>query len=195
MVTEQSRSRNIFRTWHFAEMGDNMDFKEKIRIIEDFPVEGISFKDITTLIGNGPAFRTLIDNMAEKLKDQNIDYIAGPEARGFIFGVPLAYALGIGFIPIRKRGKLPAETVAITYDLEYGSDTLEIHKDSFEKGARIALVDDLLATGGTISACARLIELAGGEIASVDFIIELTGLKGRDKLDGYSVESVVQYEF
>ena len=195
MVTEPSRSQNIFRTWHFAEMGDNMDFKEKIRIIEDFPVEGISFKDITTLIGNGPAFRTLIDNMAEKLKDQNIDYIAGPEARGFIFGVPLAYALGIGFIPIRKRGKLPAETVAITYDLEYGSDTLEIHKDSFEKGARIALVDDLLATGGTISACARLIELAGGEIASVDFIIELTGLKGRDKLDGYSVESVVQYEF
>ncbi len=195
MVTEPSRSQNIFRTWHFAEMGDNMDFKEKIRIIEDFPVEGISFKDITTLIGNGPAFRKLIDNMAEKLKDQNIDYIAGPEARGFIFGVPLAYALGIGFIPIRKRGKLPAETVAITYDLEYGSDTLEIHKDSFEKGARIALVDDLLATGGTISACARLIELAGGEIASVDFIIELTGLKGRDKLDGYSVESVVQYEF
>jgi adenine phosphoribosyltransferase len=176
-------------------MGDNMDFKEKIRIIEDFPVEGISFKDITTLIGNGPAFRTLIDNMAEKLKGQDIDYIAGPEARGFIFGVPLAYALGIGFIPIRKRGKLPAETVAITYDLEYGTDTLEIHKDSFEKGARIALVDDLLATGGTISACARLIELAGGEIASVDFIIELTGLKGRDKLDGYSVESVVQYEF
>lgn len=195
METEPSRSRNIFRTWHFAEMGDNMDFKEKIRIIEDFPVEGISFKDITTLIGNGPAFRTLIDNMAEKLKDQKIDYIAGPEARGFIFGVPLAYALGIGFIPIRKRGKLPAETVAITYDLEYGSDTLEIHKDSFEKGARIALVDDLLATGGTISACARLIELAGGEIASVDFIIELTGLKGRNKLDGYSVESVVQYEF
>lgn len=195
MATGQSRSRNIFRTWHYAEMGDNMDFKENIRIIEDFPVEGISFKDITTLIGNGQAFKTLIDSMAEKLKDQNIDYVAGPEARGFIFGVPLAYALGIGFIPIRKRGKLPAETVAITYDLEYGSDTLEIHKDSFEKGARIALVDDLLATGGTISACARLIELAGGEIASVDFIIELTGLKGRDKLDGYSVESVVQYEF
>jgi adenine phosphoribosyltransferase len=195
METEQSRSRNIFRTWHYAEMGENMDFKENIRIIEDFPVEGISFKDITTLIGNGQAFRTLIDNMAEKLKGQNIDYVAGPEARGFIFGVPLAYALGIGFIPIRKRGKLPAETVAITYDLEYGTDTLEIHKDSFEKGARIALVDDLLATGGTISACARLIELAGGEIASVDFIIELTGLKGRDKLDGYSVESVVQYEF
>jgi len=142
-------------------MEDNMDFKEKIRIIEDFPVEGISFKDITTLIGNGPVFRTLIDNMADKLRGQNIDYIAGPEARGFIFGVPLAYALGVGFIPIRKRGKLPAETVAITYDLEYGSDTLEIHKDSFEKGARIALVDDLLATGGTISACARLIELAG----------------------------------
>lgn len=171
-----------------------MDFKEKIAIVEGFPKEGISFKDITPLIGDGKAFRELIDIMAKKLKALNIDYIAGPEARGFIFGVPLAYALGIGFIPIRKKGKLPQETVSITYDLEYGKDTLEIHKHSFEKGSRIALVDDLLATGGTISACAKLIELAGGEVVTVDFIIELTELHGRDKLKGYEIESLVQYE-
>lgn len=171
-----------------------MDFKEKIAIVEGFPKEGISFKDITPLIGDGEAFKELIDIMAKKLKELNIDYIAGPEARGFIFGVPLAYALGIGFIPIRKKGKLPQETVSITYDLEYGKDTLEIHKHSFKKGSRIALVDDLLATGGTISACAKLIELAGGEVVTVDFIIELTELHGRDKLKGYEIESLVQYE-
>lgn len=171
-----------------------MDFKEKIKIIPNFPKEGISFKDITPLIGDGKAFQELIDTMAKKLKELKVDYIAGPEARGFIFGVPLAYALGVGFIPIRKPGKLPQETVSITYDLEYGTDTLEIHKNAFKKGDRVALVDDLLATGGTISACAKLIELAGGEVASIDFMIELTELKGRDKLKGYHVESVVQYD-
>lgn len=171
-----------------------MDFKEKIAIVPNFPKEGISFKDITPLIGDGKAFQELIDTMAKKLKEMKVDYIAGPEARGFIFGVPLAYALGVGFIPIRKPGKLPQETVSITYDLEYGTDTLEIHKNAFKKGDRVALVDDLLATGGTISACAKLIELAGGEVASIDFMIELTELKGRDKLEGYHVESMVQYD-
>ncbi|SFN38298.1 adenine phosphoribosyltransferase [Proteiniclasticum ruminis] len=171
-----------------------MDFKEKIAIIPNFPKEGISFKDITPLIGDGKAFQELIDTMAKKLKELKVDYIAGPEARGFIFGVPLAYALGVGFIPIRKPGKLPQETVSITYDLEYGTDTLEIHKNAFKKGDRVALVDDLLATGGTISACAKLIELAGGEVASIDFMIELTELRGRDKLEGYHVESMVQYD-
>lgn len=171
-----------------------MDFKEKIAIVPNFPKEGISFKDITPLIGDGKAFQELIDTMAMKLKELKVDYIAGPEARGFIFGVPLAYALGVGFIPIRKPGKLPQETVSITYDLEYGTDTLEIHKNAFKKGDRVALVDDLLATGGTISACAKLIELAGGEVASIDFMIELTELKGRDKLEGYHVESMVQYD-
>ncbi len=164
-----------------------MDFKEKIAIIPNFPKEGISFKDITPLIGDGTAFQELIDTMAKKLKELKVDYIAGPEARGFIFGVPLAYALGVGFIPIRKPGKLPQETVSITYDLEYGTN-------AFKKGDRVALVDDLLATGGTISACAKLIELAGGEVASIDFMIELTELKGRDKLEGYHVESMVQYD-
>lgn len=171
-----------------------MDFKEKIAIIPNFPKEGISFKDITPLIGDGKAFQELIDTMAKKLKELKVDYIAGPEARGFIFGVPLAYALGVGFIPIRKPGKLPQETVSITYDLEYGTDTLEIHKNAFKKGDRVALVDDLLATGGTISACAKLIELAGGKVASIHFMIELTELKGRDKLEGYHVESMVQYD-
>jgi len=171
-----------------------MNFKDKIAIVEGFPKEGISFKDITPLIGDGEAFKELIDVMAKKLKKLDIKYIAGPEARGFIFGVPLAYALGVGFIPIRKKGKLPQETVSITYDLEYGNDTLEIHKNAFEKGSRIALVDDLLATGGTISACAKLIELAGGEVVCIDFIIELTELHGRDKLTGYQVESLVQYD-
>jgi len=171
-----------------------MDFKEKIAIVPNFPKEGISFKDITPLIGDGKAFQELIDTMAKKLKELKVDYIAGPEARGFIFGVPLAYALGVGFIPIRKPGKLPQETVSITYDLEYGTDTLEIHKNAFKRGDRVALVDDLLATGGTISACAKLIELAGGEVASIDFMIELTELKGRDKLEGYHVESMVQYD-
>lgn len=171
-----------------------MDFKEKIAIVPNFPKEGISFKDITPLIGDGKAFQELIDTMAKKLKELKVDYIAGPEARGFIFGVPLAYALCVGFIPIRKPGKLPQETVSITYDLEYGTDTLEIHKNAFKRGDRVALVDDLLATGGTISACAKLIELAGGEVASIDFMIELTELKGRDKLEGYHVESMVQYD-
>lgn len=171
-----------------------MDFKEKIAIIEDFPKKGISFKDITPLIGDGPSFKLLIDTMAKKLRKLDVDYIAGPEARGFIFGVPLAYAMEIGFIPIRKPGKLPQETVSISYDLEYGQDTLEIHKNAFKKGDRVALVDDLLATGGTISACAKLIEQAGGEVVSIDFMIELTELHGRDKLEGYHVESMVQYD-
>lgn len=171
-----------------------MNFKDEIRIIEGFPVEGISFKDITPLIGNGKVFKALIDEMADRLRDKNVDYIAGPEARGFIFGVPLAYALGVGFVPIRKKGKLPSETVGISYDLEYGKDTLEIHKDAFKNGSRIALVDDLLATGGTISACAELIELAGGEIVAIDFIIELTELHGRDRLKKYDVQTIVEYD-
>lgn len=170
-----------------------MDFKEYIRIIEDFPIKGISFKDITTAIKNGEVFRAMVDEMSEKLKDLNIDAVAGPEARGFIFGVPVAYALGVGFIPIRKKGKLPAETISHTYALEYGTDTLEIHKDAVTPGMRVALIDDLLATGGTISACAKLLEEAGAEIVSVDFAIELTELHGRDKLEKYKIESLVNY--
>lgn len=172
-----------------------MDLKNKIRVIENFPKEGISFKDITTLIGDGEGLKASIDAMVEYLKDKNIDVIVGPEARGFIFGVPVAYALGVGFVPVRKKGKLPAETVSVEYDLEYGTDTLEIHKDSIKKGQRVAIVDDLLATGGTIEAVAKLITEAGGEVVSLNFLIELTGLNGKEKLKGYDVKSYVEYEF
>lgn len=171
-----------------------MDFKEKIRVIENFPKEGISFKDITTLIGDAEGLKESIDAIVNYLKDKNIDAIVGPEARGFIFGVPVAYALGVGFIPVRKPGKLPAETISVTYDLEYGSDTIQMHKDAIKPGQRVAVVDDLLATGGTVEAVAKLIEQAGGVVASLDFVTELTELKGRDRLKGYDVMSLVKYD-
>lgn len=171
-----------------------MDLKSKIRIVENFPKDGISFKDITTLINDGEALKESINKFVEYLKDKNIDLVVGPEARGFIFGVPVAYALGVGFVPVRKKGKLPFETVSVNYDLEYGTDVLEIHKDAIKKGQRVAIVDDLLATGGTIEAVTRLVEAAGGEVVALDFAIELTELKGRDKLKGYEVMSLVQYD-
>lgn len=171
-----------------------MDLKEKIRVIENFPKEGISFKDITTLIGDSEGLKASIDAIVDYLKDKNIDLIVGPEARGFIFGVPVAYALGVGFVPVRKPGKLPAETISVTYDLEYGSDEIQIHKDSIKPGQRIAIVDDLLATGGTVEAVTKLVEQAGGIVSSIDFVTELTDLKGRDKLQGYDVMSLVKYD-
>ena len=171
-----------------------MDLKEKIRVIEGFPKEGISFKDITTLVADGEAFKESIDRIAEHLRDKNVDVILGPEARGFIFGVPVAYALGIGFVPVRKKGKLPAETVSVDYSLEYGVDVLEIHKDAIKKGQRVAIVDDLLATGGTVDAVAKLVEKVGAEVVALDFAIELTELRGRDKLEGYEIMSLVQYD-
>lgn len=170
-----------------------MDYKSKIRIIDGFPKEGISFKDITTLIQDGEGLKKAVDDLAAYLKDKNIDVIVGPEARGFIFGVPVAYAMGIGFVPVRKKGKLPYDTVKVEYDLEYGKDCLEIHKDSIKPGERVAIVDDLLATGGTIGAVAKLVEHMGGEVVSMGFAIELTDLKGRDKLSKYDIMSLVQY--
>ena len=171
-----------------------MNLSEKIRVVDNFPKEGISFKDITTLIGDGEALKYTIDIIANKLKEKNIDVIVGPEARGFIFGVPVAYALGVAFVPVRKPGKLPCETVSLEYNLEYGTDSLEMHKDSIRKGQRVAIVDDLLATGGTIASVAKLVEQVGGEVVSMVFVIELTDLNGRDKLEGYDVESIVQYD-
>ena len=171
-----------------------MDLKEKIRVIEGFPKEAISFKDITTLVADGEAFKESIDRIVEHLKDKNVDVILGPEARGFIFGVPVAYALGVGFVPVRKKGKLPAETVSVDYSLEYGVDVLEIHKDAIKKGQKVAIVDDLLATGGTVEAVAKLVEKVGAEVVALDFAIELTELKGRDKLEGYEIMSLVQYD-
>lgn len=171
-----------------------MDLKDKIRIVNDFPKKGISFKDISTLIEDGEAFKYAVNLIVEKLKDKNVDLIVGPEARGFIFGVPVAYALGIGFVPVRKPGKLPCETVSVSYGLEYGEDTLQIHKDAIKKGQRIAIIDDLLATGGTIEAVAKLVESVGGEVVSMDFVIELTELKGANKLKKYDVSSLVKYD-
>lgn len=171
-----------------------MNLKEKIRVIENFPKEGISFKDITTLISDGEALKETIDQFVTYLKDKKIDLIVGPEARGFIFGVPVAYALGIGFIPVRKPGKLPGEVLSVNYGLEYGEDQLQIHKDAIKPGQRVAIVDDLLATGGTVEGVAKLIEEAGGEVVSLDFLIELTELNGKDKLKGYDVLSLVKYD-
>ena len=171
-----------------------MNLKDKIRVIDNFPKEGISFKDITTLIGDGEGLRASVDEIVKHLKDKKVDLVVGPEARGFIFGVPVAYALGVGFVPVRKPGKLPGETLSKAYDLEYGTDNLEKHKDAIKKGQRVAIVDDLLATGGTIEAVAKLVERAGGEVVSLDFVIELTELKGRDKLEGYDVMSLTQYD-
>lgn len=170
-----------------------MDIRENIRIIEGFPKEGISFKDVTTLLQNGNALRHTIDEIVKDLEDKKVDVVVGPEARGFLFGVPVAYALGCGFVPVRKPGKLPFDTIKMSYDLEYGSDELEIHKDAIKPGQRVAIVDDLLATGGTVSAVAKLIEQAGGEVVSLNFVIELTELNGRDKLSKYDVKSIVDY--
>ncbi|HEY5563326.1 MAG TPA: adenine phosphoribosyltransferase [Clostridiaceae bacterium] len=170
-----------------------MDLKKSIRIIEDFPKKGISFKDISTLIWDKDALRYTVNTFVEYLKDKRIDMIVGPEARGFIVGAPVAYALGVGFVPVRKKGKLPFETISLEYDLEYGFDTLEIQRDSIKPGMRVAILDDLLATGGTIITVAKLIEAVGGEVVSIDFIIELTELKGRDKLLQYDMLSLVEY--
>ncbi len=170
-----------------------MNLKDKIRIIEGFPKEGISFKDVTTLLQDKDALKYTIDKLAEHLKDKNIDIVVGPEARGFLFGAPVAYAIGAGFAPVRKKGKLPYDTINSNYDLEYGSDELEIHKDAVKPGQRVAIIDDLLATGGTISTVAKLVEQVGGQVVSFDFVIELTDLKGRDKLGKYDVLSLIQY--
>ncbi|MEA4847002.1 MAG: adenine phosphoribosyltransferase [Clostridiaceae bacterium] len=171
-----------------------MDLEKYIRIIEDFPKEGISFKDVTTLLKEGDAFKYTVKFIADKLRELNVDIIVGPESRGFIFGAPVAYELGVGFIPVRKPGKLPAETIRYEYQLEYGMDALEIHRDSIKKGARVAVVDDLLATGGTVLSSVRLVEQLGGEVVHIGFLIELESLKGREKLKGYDVSSIIRYK-
>lgn len=170
-----------------------MNLESKIRNIQDFPKPGIGFKDITTLLKDGDAFKEAIDKIVENLKDKDVDYIVGPEARGFLLGAPVAYALGVGFVPIRKPGKLPAEVVSFEYDLEYGTDKIEMHKDSIEEGKKVVIIDDLLATGGTVEAATKLIESLGGEIVSIQFLIELEFLNGKDKLKGYDVESIIKY--
>lgn len=170
-----------------------MDFKEKIRVIQDFPKPGISFKDITTLLKDGEGYRAAVDAMVEQIRPWKPEVILGPEARGFLFGAPAAYALGAGFVPVRKPGKLPGEAVSETYELEYGTDTLEVHADAMHKGQRVVIVDDLLATGGTMLASARLVEKTGAQVVGMCFLIELTELGGREKLGAYPVFSLVQY--
>lgn len=171
-----------------------MDLSDVIRAVPNFPVEGILFYDITTLLKNPAALRKTVDRLADQYQDKDIDLVAGMESRGFIFGTPLAYQLGVGFVPIRKPGKLPAEKISETYELEYGRNTLEIHLDAIEKGQKVLVVDDLLATGGTAKASCNLIEKLGGEVVSLAFIIELSFLNGREKLGGYDIFSIIQYD-
>lgn len=171
-----------------------LNYKDYIRVIPDFPVAGISFKDITTLLQNGEMYKKAIDDIKAMVSHLKIDVIAGPEARGFVVGAPLAYALGVGFAPIRKSGKLPYETIEVGYDLEYGKDKLAMHTDAIKKGQNVLIADDLLATGGTISTSVSLVNQLGGNVVGAAFMIELEALKGRDKLPGVEVFSLMSYE-
>ena len=168
--------------------------EDYIRSIPDFPEEGIIFRDVTSILQDAEGLKLSIDEMIKLLDGVEFDVIAGAESRGFIFGVPIAYALGKPFVPVRQAGKLPCETIAKTYDLEYGTATIEMHKDSIAPGQKVVLVDDLIATGGTIEAAASLVEELGGEVVKIVFLMELAGLKGREKLAKYDVASVVTYE-
>ncbi|MFC1809262.1 adenine phosphoribosyltransferase [Candidatus Omnitrophota bacterium] len=167
--------------------------KEAIRDIPDFPKKGILFKDITPLLNDPTLLKLAVEEMAMQHKTKGVQHIVGVEARGFIFGTPLALKLGAGFVPVRKKGKLPADTKSITYSLEYGEDTLEIHTDAIKAGSKVLVVDDLLATGGTAKAVCELVESMGAEIVGVSFLIDLTFLKGIEKLAGYDVTSLIQY--
>lgn len=167
--------------------------EDYVRTIPDFPEKGIMFRDITTVLSDAEGLHLAIDEMKHLLDDVEYDVVAGTESRGFIFGVPIAYSCNKPFVPIRKKGKLPCETVEATYDLEYGQATIEMHKDSIKPGQKVVLVDDLIATGGTIEAAIRLVEELGGKVVKVIFLMELAGLKGRERLKGYDVASVISY--
>ena len=168
--------------------------EEYVRSIPDFPEPGIIFRDITTILQDPDGLHLAIQSMQDKLKDTEFDVVVGTESRGFIFGVPIAYNLHKAFVPVRKKGKLPCETVSMEYDLEYGSAVIEMHKDSIKPGPKVVLVDDLVATGGAIEAAIKLVEELGGEVVKVVFLMELAGLKGRERLKGYEVESVLCYD-
>ena len=170
-----------------------MDLKRTIRDIPDFPKKGILFKDITTLLKDKKSLKVSVDLLAKQFGKKGIKYVVGIESRGFIFGTALAYKLGVGFIPVRKKGKLPAKVRSVTYALEYGTDTLEMHEDALKRGDKIVIIDDLLATGGTVAAVAKLVRASGARIGGIGFIIELAFLNGRAKLKGLPVYSVIQY--
>ncbi len=169
------------------------ELKDFIRDVPDFPKKGIIFKDITTLLKDKEALSMAIEELSEKIKGLKIDKVIGVESRGFIFAPVLAYKLNAGFVPVRKPGKLPAEVISESYELEYGTDTLEMHKDAIEKGDKVLIADDLIATGGTAEAVCKMVEKAGGEIIALEFLIELTFLKGREKLKKYNVISLIKY--
>jgi adenine phosphoribosyltransferase len=169
------------------------DLASSIRDIPDFPKPGILFKDITTLLKDGESFRAAVDGLDDKIGKRAVDVVVGMESRGFIFGAPIAYKRGVGFVPVRKLGKLPADVVSVEYDLEYGSATLEMHKDGIKPGAKVLIVDDLLATGGTVAGTIELVKQLKGEIVACAFLIELTALHGRDKLGGYDVVTLLSY--
>jgi adenine phosphoribosyltransferase len=170
-----------------------MDLASMIRDVPDFPKEGIIFKDITTLIKEPQAFKEAVDLLADHYVSQQIDLVVAVEARGYIFGAPVAYKLGAGFVPVRKVGKLPAETVREEYELEYGTDAVEMHRDAIQPGQKVLVIDDLIATGGSAAATARLVERLGGQVVGIAFLIELTFLAGVDKLKGYDVFTVIRY--
>lgn len=170
-----------------------MDLKQYITIVPDWPKPGIIFKDITTLMDNGKAYKAATDEIVKYAKEKQIDIVVGPEARGFIIGCPVAYALEVGFAPVRKEGKLPREVIKVDYGLEYGKDVLTMHKDAIKPGQRVLITDDLLATGGTIEATIKLVEQLGGIVVGTAFLIELTDLDGREKLNGYDVLTLMQY--
>lgn len=170
-----------------------MDLAKLIRAIPDFPKQGILFRDVTTLLKDKEGYREAVDRIAESLAGYDVDLVVGPEARGFIIGSPVAYAIGAGLVLARKPGKLPAESMSVTYGLEYGADSLAIHLDSIKPGARIAIVDDLLATGGTARAVCELCEKMGGKVVALRFLIELADLKGREMLKDYDVQTLITY--
>lgn len=168
--------------------------RDYVTEIPDFPREGILFRDITTVVSSSEGFRMAVDGLVEQVRDLDFDYVVGTESRGFIFGAPVAYALGKGFILVRKKGKLPRETISETYDLEYGTAEIEMHADAIQPGDRVVIVDDLIATGGTVKAAADLVEREGGKVVKMVFVMELAGLMGREKLAGYDVASLIRYE-
>lgn len=170
-----------------------MDYKKYIATVKDFPTKGIMFRDTTPLMANGEAFKSACEELEEFAKECGATLVAGPEARGFIFGCPIAKDLGVGYVPIRKPNKLPRETINVSYSLEYGSNTLCIHKDAVKKGDKVIIVDDLLATGGTVKASIDLIEKLGGEVVGLGFLIELVDLKGRQLLEGYKIKALMEY--
>ena len=168
--------------------------EEYVRSIPDFPEPGIIFRDVTSILEDPEGLQLSIRELQDKLEGMDFNIVIGPESRGFIFGMPIAYNLQKAFVPIRKKGKLPLETVEESYDLEYGSATIEMHKDSIKPGQKVVIIDDLIATGGTVEACAKMIERLGGEVTRIVFLMELAGLKGREKLAKYDVKSVIRYD-